>query len=343
MKITYPLILLISSYLIIAPSNTKNYEKYEDLIMLSNENSELGILTSSGGRIVIYKRSDGDNILKSDSELWDDEFEEPIEDRLDMTIIPFNGHITWIGPQNEWWSHQDAEPRLKKIKSNWPPDPFLIYADCEVIEKSDSRIVLKNPDSPFSGISITKTITLLDNGDVELTSELTNIRDTTIAWDIWFNTRLDGEDRFFIKVDGNENIRLEESENAEFKILDTIMYKYLTFDLVDDNEVDAIYSTKAFIHPADDKLYAFSGNNLFTIKFKVHEKDAIHPDQALIEIYNRVKPDDDDLLELEYHSPYMRIKPGESITATEYWSLEEYNGSNDPEEQIKFIKKMNSQ
>ena len=75
------------------------------------------------------------------------------------------------------------------------------------------------------------------------------------------------------------------------------------------------------------------------IYFSLHPKEVIHKEQALVEIYNQVGTSPTDhLLELEYHAPYEKLMPGQEMKTSETWKLLEYNGNDNPEEHIAFIK-----
>lgn len=316
-------------------------EKKENLIILKNEKSQLGIMKNAGGRIVFYKIPGGKNVLKSNEDLWEFKLDQPLSSALNMSIIPFNGHITWVGPQSEWWTQQDEITDLRDRRSKWPPDPYLIYAECEIIDRSDSHLVLKNPDSPFTQLSLIKTITLLENGDVEIHSEIENISDSAAAWDIWFNTRLNGDDRFFVPVKNADDIRMEYHPENFNVIEENIIDGFFTFSRKDNHYIRKIYSSKAYIYPADNKIFAFSGSNFFSISFEMFSREDIHPEQGLVEVYNRFKPDNDNLLELEHHTKYVQLQPGEKLRGTTHWSIREYKGENTIDEQIKYLKMIN--
>ncbi|MEN8192225.1 MAG: DUF4380 domain-containing protein [Bacteroidota bacterium] len=317
--------------------SSQKIDDHENLILIKNEIAEIGILKNAGGRIVLYRRIGGENILKTDENLWDYKFEKPLEECVDMNIVPFNGHITWIGPQSSWWVNQNINKELRDNKSNWPPDPFLIYSKCEVIDQTATSITLVNPVSPFSGIKLTKKITLKDNGDVEIFSEIKNTRDTTIAADIWFNTRLDGKSKFFIPVKDNNNIRIDRSNNSSKVIMERIINGYYTFEYKNIEKIVEKVSAKAFIYPNRNKIFSFSNSELLTITFEHYLKDLVHPEQAVVEVYNRYKPNGSSLLELEYHSPYTKLEPNETLNSTEYWSLTLYNGEDNIHSKLNFI------
>jgi hypothetical protein len=77
---------------------------------------------------------------------------------------------------------------------------------------------------------------------------------------------------------------------------------------------------------------------MLLIQFEKHQQSAIHPNQALVEVYNSVAIDSkQDLLELEYHSPYKTLKPGEIMEAWETWEVHAYAGPDHQKKQIEFL------
>ncbi len=124
--------------------------------MLNNKNIEVGILTEAGGRIVILRKPGFKNILKSDSSLWIDPEKHINKISAFSDFIAFNGHITWVGPQSEWWTHQNLNIERNKLKADWPPDPYLIYGSNEIISRSDTSIIMVGLKSPVSGLRIFK-------------------------------------------------------------------------------------------------------------------------------------------------------------------------------------------
>jgi len=97
-------------------------------------------------------------------------------------------------------------------------------------------------------------------------------------------------------------------------------------------------NSKAFIYPEEPVIYAFSKNHMLSISFEKHLEHEIHPEQGLVELYNHTEQNSSNaLLELEYHSSYQTIFPGDIMQAWEVWMIEEYNGKQTQEEHLHFI------
>ena len=104
------------------PGHQHAMKEKHQLIFIHNGNTRVGILTDVGGRIVYASLEGEKNILKSDSALWYENKEEKPEISAYSDFKAYNGHIVWVGPQKEWWSHQRKNLYRKFTKAIWPPD-----------------------------------------------------------------------------------------------------------------------------------------------------------------------------------------------------------------------------
>jgi len=329
-----PIVLLFTH----CTNSEKQETENENLIVLKNGNTTLKVLPSMGGRIVSFQRNNSNNILKSDPNLWNYKFERPVDELILNDMIPFNGHIVWVGPQSEWWINQDIDKELKKRASDWPPDPYLIYGDYKVIKKTGNYVKLRGPKSEYTGIQLTKDITLKENGKVVFTVEAQNIREEPIAWDLWLNTRMDGFDKVYVPIANENDLRMEHrvtetTEEMPYKIDNG----YFHFETLSPPANKSKRYGKAFIYPSKNELFAFTKNDMFVIHFKKYSRKLVHPEQGLIEIYNSVTDSGDALMEIEYHTPYQVIQPKEKISGKEVWEVVEYRNGNNTEDHIDFI------
>ncbi len=336
-------ILIIGLLVLVAGCKGKNMDKTAketaSLIILENNNIEVGILPEAGGRIVLLRQPGKKNILKSDPALWDSAKKQP-EISVNTEFIAYNGHIVWLGPQNEWWVHQNLHTDRKAAQAPWPPDPYLVAGNYTITAQSDTKIHLQSPESAVSGIQLTKIISITDNGTVKFEVTGQNIRDSIVKWDLWLNTRLPGTARFYVPVDDDGIMRISSEQNNEKDTMQyTVEQGFFTFDPQKPTKGKQNRIAKAFLHPSDNYIIAFNKRQAFILRIPMHEKKSIHPEQALIEIYNQVGNEaSDHLLELEYHAPYKKLQPGEKMKTSQTWELMEYNGENNPQAHIKFIK-----
>ncbi len=325
---------------LIKNNNENTREMKENVLYLKRNEIKVGLLPDVGGRIVYLSTGGSANVLKSDPGLWN----EPPGDRPkpspDAEFKAYNGHIVWLGPQSEWWLHQDENPALKEQASPWPPDPYLIFGQFQIIGQTAHSIVLQSPGSPVTGMQLTKKVEIKENGEIYFEVTGKNTREEAVSWDLWLNTRIDGYQKCYVPIGEKGIVRMDAGQTAQ---KDTMPYKvvdgFFTFlpGLPSGDKILRV--AKAFLYPTRPLIAAFTDDVLFTIRFDKHLMEEIHPEHALVEIYNAVtKADEDALLELEYHAPYKTLKPGESMKTHEVWKVFPYHGDGSEKDQLDFLK-----
>jgi len=310
-----------------------------DIIYLKNDCIKIGVLNSVGGRLVYLSHLEQDNILNADEKFWNISDDERINPSPFTKFKAYNGMITWVGPQSEWWTDQDVNPELLLNKSRWPPDPFLIYGDFEIIKKTDSSITLIGPNSPVSGVRLTKEYSIKSN---KLTIKVTarNIRDRDISFDLWTNARFDSTTDFIIPAFTEDLLKVESKATTEYQKLESRTEEGFFYFLKEPmSKGDKPRVGKAFLHPEKGNIIAVRGKTFLLMDFDFVSRDKIHPDQAFIECYNKQSDKKEDcLLELEHHSEYKTLRPGESSIMVETWSLFEYMEPKDHRDYYRFYK-----
>ena len=291
-------------------------------IFLTNSEISVGILPNIGGRIVYFGTQASENFLKSDIAQWAEADEDLIKPSPFSDFKAYNGFITWIGPQSEWWTHQNLNlDRLNK-KSNWPPDPYLIYGAYQITSHTDSSITLIGPPSPISGMQLYKTYYLKDNS-LYISISAKNITDKKRGVDIWANARFDGFTKHMIPASSNEIKRIEVRNNPQYEGVkystEQNMFSFIPeFPTYSKKE----RSAKAFINNKIGEIYAVKNNYCLLMSFDSIPIEQIHSEHAFIEVYNRISHDsNDNLLELEHHSPYKILKPGDKMDLHIKWTL----------------------
>lgn len=255
--------------------------------------------------------------------------------------IAYLGHETWVGPQSEWWLHQLVNDQRAAAKAVWPPDPFLILAKNTVLENKVQQVMLQSPNSPVSGVALQKTFSLMKDKPNQIRLDVTaqNIRDSNVAWDIWFNTRVPHTTNVYVPVASMSDVRVEHFTDATYGSLE---HNFSAGIFALENHSPTTHQGrkgKVFIQPAQGWMAAFRGQQLLIIHFALQSKSAIHPEQGQIELYQEFLNErpKEGLLELEVHAPYKTLKPRESMSATEIWTLLPYDGEQTPEAQRTFI------
>ena len=174
---------------------------------------------------------------------------------------------------------------------------------------------------------------LLSGNRLKIRVKVTNTRLTALSWDIWSNARFEGDTRFFVPFCREANLRINYSSNGPERIDYTMQDGnfWFTKGTADEETLNA----KAFIHPEQGTIVANRHHQLLIIEFASEDAGKIHPEQALVEIYLRRTPGgEEDLLELEHHSAYRELNPGESMTLSETWTLLPYDGEETTEHLI---------
>ncbi len=316
-----------------------NKSTKSDVVYLKNDVIRIGILHNVGGRIVYLSYLKSDNLLKADKKLWDEPDDEKINPSPFSKFKAYNGLITWVGPQSKWWTDQNVNPKLRDNKSLWPPDPYLIYGNFEIKNKTDTSITLVGPRSPVSGVKLTKQFSLKGNKlIIKVAAE--NIRDRNISFDLWTNARFDGKTDFIVPSFAENLLKVESKETPIYQKLKSMtengFFYFLKEPILKGNKSKV---GKAFLHPEKGNIIAIRGKTFLLMDFDFIPKDKIHKDQGFIEVYNIQSSNSDDcLLELEHHSAYKTLRPGESTSLTETWSFFEYKGPKDHRDYFGFYK-----
>jgi hypothetical protein len=311
------------------------------LVKISDGVIEVGVLPDLGGMVALLRIIGKPNVLKADPALWD---EAPVIRRRfgpDPRWKAYNGHIVWVGPQSEWWLHQSKSPKKRRERAVWPPDPYINNGYFEVIERSATELVMRGPDSEFSGVRLTKSVKIKD-GRVLFTVSALNVRDEPISWDLWLNTRVDGYARCYAPVASMKGVRIDgrETESSDVGVYSHDQ-GYCRVESCAPSRNKKERWAKAFIPASRGAMAAFVSSQALIIRFKRHAPKLIHPEQALVEFYNYTSTRPyDALTELEYHAPYRTLAPGESMKASQQWELYPFRARPGHQACIDFLRDM---
>lgn len=310
-------------------------------ITLGNGTIAVEITPDIGGRLLSARLSGKPNVLK----IGDAVTTEPNPAVTpESNNIEYFGHEIWVGPQSHWWTQQLLNDKRRAAKSVWPPDPYLILARNKVAEKNSQKVILHSPNSPISGVAIKKTYTLVNENpnQIQLDVEAKNIRDTKVAWDIWYNTRVSYTAHIYVPVASMDDVRISHFADDTYEGLEHSFSEGF-FSLENTNAVAKQgRKGKVFIQPAKGWMVAFRDDQVLVIEFALQPVSSIHPEQGQIELYQEFLNDEpaDGLLELEVHAPYKTLAAGETMSATETWTLLPYKGATTREAHLEFIEQL---
>jgi hypothetical protein len=316
----------------------------EHLLLLEDDRYVVGLLPAVGGRLVVFRLREGANVILSDPAQWPDAATTAPEPGPDSRWTAYNGHIAWLGPQHEWWIHQDANPKRRDAAAHWPPDPYLIYGRYTALEQSPSHAVLEGPPSPLSGVTFTKTYRL-EGGGLTVSVRATNTSAHERSWDLWSVTRFAGETTapfvplpekqadFWVKWDsGNPQTR----GMVFYEVVDG----HFTLQMgADAGPGTARNHVKYFMNPGAPYLAAFQAGICFRKQIEIAAEDPA-PNQGRVEIYANRSHGEPGLLEVEHHGPYTTLQPGESMELRERWELHRYSGAHQPTAQTAFLRSL---
>jgi len=338
-----PYIFLPRIFLFMFLSSALSVQAEVTRVPLSNGTVAIEITPDIGGRILSVGLVGQPNFLKVGSAVIDEP--NPVVSPA-ANNIGYLGHETWVGPQSQWWVHQLVNDERRAAKAVWPPDPFLILAKNAVQERNAQRVVLQSPNSPVSGVAMQKTFALVDGkpNQIRLDVSAQNIRDSNVAWDIWFNSRVPHTTHVYVPVANMSDVRIEHFTDATYGPLE---HNFSDGFFALENHSPSTHQGrkgKVFIQPAQGWIAAFRDQQLLIIQFALQPKSAIHPEQGQIELYQEFLSahPEEGLLELEVHAPYKTLKPRESMSAGETWTLLPYAGATTPTAQRAFLRELAS-
>ncbi|WP_331345633.1 DUF4380 domain-containing protein [Cellvibrio sp. UBA7661] len=254
--------------------------------------------------------------------------------------IGYMGHEVWVGPQSQWWQHQLLNDERRTAKAIWPPDPYLVLAKNQLLEQTAQQVTMLGSNSPVSGVSFQKQFALVDGkpNQLQLNVSAKNIRNTQVAWDIWFNTRVPHSTFVYVPVASLEDVRVEHFTDETYGRL-AHDYRDGFFSLKNDASEQQGRKGKVFIQPSQGWLAAFRDQQVLLITFALQPKSAIHPEQGQVELYQEFLNErpEQGLLELEVHAPYKTLKPQETMSASETWILLPYSGEHNQQAHHTFL------
>jgi hypothetical protein len=333
--------------LLVVPSSTNVAAAAPDVVpsrvRLESPKLVLEVSPRLGGRILHLSLPGAPNLLRIGEAV--EAMPDPQVD-ANAANIPYFGQEVWVGPQAAWWTDQTLNPARRKAAAQWPPDPWLAHAPAKVLAHEGNRLVLQGAASPVSGVQLAKTFSIApDRPDTtELAVEMRNIRKTPVAHDIWFNSRVPPETRVFVPVarDGS-GVRVRSDTGDGFDgLVSSSGDGLFSLELLPPSEGLQGRRGKVFIQPRAGWIAGFRAGQAFLIHFEPEPLERIHPDQGQVELYLAWQPEQADtgVMELEVHSPYVTLAPGEAATAREWWVVRKYDGPDRRDAQVAFLERM---
>ena len=307
---------------------------------LDNGVVQATVTDAIGGRLLSFGLPGKPNFLKLDTSAGDPAAKVDAA----MDHMAYLGHENWVGPQSEWWTHQDVNPARAAAHAHWPPDPYLSQARYTITRADKSSLALASPASPVNGLQLDKRYSLVPDkpNSLQLDVGATNRREAQVAWDLWFNTRAHGDTRVYVPVAQRDDVRQQPVANKP----DTVPLTWTLADGVFSLDMPAPGADgrhrngKMLLQPSNGWMAGFHAGQALIIQFALQPRAAIHPEQGQVELYNDYLPDDmaTSLLEMEVHAPYRQLAPGERMAASETWTLLPYIGPDTRAAHLAFLR-----
>lgn len=310
-------------------------------VTLTNDRLQLVISPDIGGRVLHASLNNAANLLRVDSGLLAQGLPEV---RADGSNVGYLGHIVWVGPQSSWWLQQRLNPGRRAARAAWPPDPYTVLAASQIVEQNPNTLVLALAESPVTGLSMTKTFRLSEVGNrVQLDVQANNRRGESVAWDLWFNTRVPADSTVLVPVTEASDVRGHNpfQPGVQEPVAYRLEQGVLALEQRPASSAEKQRAGKLFITPSANWLASFADDQVLIIRFDHVAAEKIHPEHALVELYMDYRGEDyaAGLIELEVHSAYHRVPAGGTLAAGETWTILPYSGADTLAARIRFIER----
>lgn len=323
-------------------STAASTDPAQALQTLRNAHIEVGVLPPAGGRIVLFRHMGGTNLLKENPEAWSgaSSFPPPEEWKSKPAL---HGHHIWVSPQADFWNQQELRPEMKG--KNWPPDPWGEVGRYEVTESSPLVLELRGPVSPVTGLQLTKRYELAaDAPRLHIRVTGVNRRETPVRWALWSITRLPVAGTVFAPVEPGSTPRLEPGYPADKMDLAQYTQEGGLFSFLHEAPLGPPHfrrGGKAFLTPpagAPPMTLAYlRGDELFLARSPATQLAQAPPGQSPMEVFIDQAPNAPGTLELEFHTAYRELKPGDTITLEETWELRRVTGGSTRADWLKTV------
>lgn len=306
-----------------------------EVVRLENAAVVVEVVPRLGGRIATIRRPDGENVLAFARDLLlgaDAQLPQPA---ADGPYLPGNGHVIWVGPQAEWWTRQQLNPERRDAHATWPPDPWLEYGTMQVIERTPERVRLAGPASPVSGLRLSTSVSIAADGAVLEEIEAVNAGTAPVSWDLWPNTRVRGDAVVYVPCGAGDPLKVVFNTwdvASELPFPPLLRSGYFSFDtrLAPGTE-GLLHLSKAYLRPAASQLFAVAPEDLLVMAARTPAKGTVHPDQAPVEVFQSRGGSDRlrQVIELEFHSAYTNLAPGEALRYAVAWRVLPFAGGDE--------------
>lgn len=295
------LMLLFTASILHSDSVIKksNYRGWADSYQITDGVYSVIVVPEIGGRIMEYSKN-GVNLFWQNSELFGQNFS------MVKKWHNYGGFQVWAAPQELW---------------GWPPDPYMDFGRCnaEVIgNPGNQKLRITGAANLNLGLISTRDISMNNKGEVSVVSTIHNISGKTIKCGAWNVTYMQTPAfaAFPIKSGskfkgGIEYFTAKSKQSKQFSVIDNIcITEYMNEDGLIGSDSDGPW------------LVYFNKNIAYIKQINPMEKNAAYPNNGC-SVQILTSSAQFNYIELETFSPLKSLKPGESISNTERWRIQE--------------------
>lgn len=312
-----------------AETSETGIQNEPSFVHLEDQNISASFTPSFGGRLTHFSVPGYESVVKFDHVLAAN---KPMPETSIRSGEPsYLGHSVWLSPQSEWWNQQDVNPKQRGQK--WPPDPFLTLQPTEP-HITDRSVVLSGYASPVSGVKITQSFELQKEGCLRVGAHAQNIRDTSVEWGIWFNTRVEPQAKILAPIPSSDFVRIGKNFSSDYIAAEFSYGDGVAFVDADITRAGVKGRRgKILMDPSAGWMAAMVKGQLFVVGFDLLSKADIHPDQGQVEFYfdQIIANMADGFIEMETHAALKKLNAGEDMEAVQYWTVRPYLYTNNLE------------
>jgi endoglucanase len=299
-----------------APSGGVGAKSAEDVLLrVGNDALVAGVTPGCGGRTVLLRTPDGENLLQAQPERWREQATNTVAPAHDAPWEQDAGQVVWAAPQSRFWADQTLSDDSLLTTQCWPPDPFLTLAPFVNGEQSQRRLVLRGPHSPVSQLTLMKSWSALEDGRIRFEAEAKNTGVRPVRKGLWFNLRAIPSARVYVPVASVGKVRRTGDAGVPVRYVDGFVEIGLPRLKPGQDRADE----KFFVEPSRGMIVAAVPGGFLVLEFTPTAPEQTAEGQAPVEIYRLAERNGPGLLELEQHGPACELSPGDTMRHAETW------------------------
>ncbi len=303
----------------------KNFKDYGRVLSLSNGVIEAFVTIDAGPRIIRFGYIGGQNIMCDNRAVMapkdDKEFQDFFGEGKKWEIL--GGHRIWTSPESYPHSYY---PDLDPVKYEITEQGAIFTPNAEIENGLQKQLEVKMDP---------------DNADMQVAMRVTNISEKPLEFSIWGLTVSACHGTLIIPMNSNDTGLLHNRNISVWpytNLADSRVHfgkKYVTLR----QDINIAQSFKLGFNLNCANAYYCLGDDIFHKSFETYHDTETYPDNnCSFETYTN-----NGFIEVESLSPLKVVKPDETVSLTEHWSMHkkpcdvEFNNDESIENMLKQI------